>query len=49
MKNIIRFITLDYIAYIIVDGFTKTTPEYGYYGWPLYIAGNAAVLYSLKR
>ncbi|MCZ7358011.1 MAG: hypothetical protein O8C66_05885 [Candidatus Methanoperedens sp.] len=49
MKDVIGFIIVDYMAYVIVDGFTKTTPGYGYFGWPLYIAGNAAVLYYLKN
>jgi hypothetical protein len=39
----------DYVLFVMIDSFSKTTTEWGTYGWGLFVAYNAAILFWLRH
>jgi hypothetical protein len=39
----------DYVLFVMIQAFSKTTPEWGTYGWGLFAAYNAAILLWLRN
>jgi hypothetical protein len=39
----------DYILFVIIQSLAKTTPEWGTYGWGLFVAYNAAIVFWLRH
>ncbi len=45
----LSILLFDWLGYVFVKTFSDTTPGYGYYGWALYLAMNAAAVIYFKQ
>ena len=49
LRWIIILIFGAYIAYVLIDALTKTSPGFSQYGWPILAAIVAAIILFIRR